>query len=68
MTDRITIAKTEITMLQRELISWNSVVLCGGKGRGEIEQEAEGDVPRPRLHYSYDRLHRGKFREGCRRV
>jgi hypothetical protein len=33
MTDRMTIAKTEITMLQRELISWNSVVLRGGKGR-----------------------------------
>jgi hypothetical protein len=37
MTDKMTIAKTEITMLQRELISWNSVVLCRGKGRGEIE-------------------------------
>lgn len=46
MTDRITIAKIDITMLERL-----------GELRYLRLREATGNAPRPCLHYSYDGLH-----------
>ncbi len=62
MTERMTIAKTEITMLFRWSVSLYSVILPRDRDEGvEMMQGGWEDQPRPCLHYSYDGLHIGGY-------